>query len=157
MANQVKSKVSKTKSATASKDSKAEGAKPGAQLNRRKIFKFLTVFSLMVGIPVGTSLITSKMDTLVAAMLIPAFLFYTIFNMQTYKQARRTPYLPLALHTVCFLIVNLSFWIVALFVYLQDGKLDVSFKYAIPAMGIFWGLNLMIHTVASIAGSGFEE
>jgi hypothetical protein len=126
-------------------------------LTTRSIFKFIVIFCLLVAIPASTALITEKVDTLTTALLIPAFIYYVIFNLRSYKSAQSIPYLALALHATSYMIVNLSFWLAALFVYLQNGSLDLSFKYTIPAMGIFWGINLLIHCLASFAGSGFEE
>ncbi|MFT4186625.1 MAG: hypothetical protein QM613_05280 [Micrococcaceae bacterium] len=95
-----------------------------------------------------------------ALALLPAFFYYLYFNSRASSKLNRVRFGKLITHFITFLIVNLSYHIHAAIVVnhanntmtLPSGWYGVLF-----GMFVIWGIALAIHTVISIANSGFEE
>lgn len=107
-----------------------------------------------------------KNDVLTALILVVIAAYYYIFNLINKVNLKKIRFGFLISHFICYLIVNLSYLILAFIIFadstitiIGDGFISIPKQWsgALFFMPIFWGLGLLIHTIVSIAQRGFEE
>lgn len=84
---------------------------------------------------------------------------YFVFYRANYLSLRRVRYGRLTAHVIGFVIVNGSYWLHAAYLWGsgQGSVVNADWYGLLFGMGLFWGLGLTIHAVATIAGKGFED
>lgn len=108
----------------------------------------------------------NKIDLISQLLLVGVALYYAWYHIVSKDQLSKLRFGRLVAHLVGFLIVNLSYHAHAFILFVTDNpaiKGTDSFPINSGWFGVlfgmmtFWGLGLLIHTIASISNRGFEE
>lgn len=99
-------------------------------------------------------------------LFVGVFLYYVYYNITSKKLLSRVRYGLLVAHVASFLIVNIPFHLYAFILFMSNNDaIRGNENFAISpdwygvlfGMTTFWGIGLLVHTVASVANRGFEE
>jgi hypothetical protein len=104
--------------------------------------------------------------TLPLLLFVGVFLYYVYYNLTSKKLLSRVRYGLLVAHVTSFLIVNIPFHLYAFILFMSNNAairgnenfaMSPDWYGVLFGMTTFWGIGLLVHTVASVANRGFEE
>lgn len=99
----------------------------------------------------------SEVNAWTALLLVCIAIYSFVFNYHNFKSIRKVAYLEYKIHAVTYLLINLSFWLHATYLYLVDFSFSSAWKGALFAMPLFWGIGLLFHTFGTLISKGYEN
>lgn len=139
------------------------------QINKykRSLLQYTTVMiALSTLLQIFIAVRGNHIDFLSQLFLAVIAVYYFWYHYTTKNQLSKIRFGRLVAHLIGFLVVNLSYHIHALILFVtsnpaikgSDGfTIDPSWFGVLFGMFSFWGIGLLIHLLASIANRGFEE
>lgn len=124
------------------------------------------MFVSCVVLQIAITLRDNKIDLISQLLLVGIAIYYVWYNITSKDQLSKLRFGRLVAHLVGFLVVNLSYHTHAFVLFVTNNpaiKGTDSFPINSGWFGVlfgmmtFWGLGLLIHTVALITNRGFEE
>ena len=108
----------------------------------------------------------NNIDVVSQLFLAVIALYYAWYNYVSRDQLRRVRFGRVISHMIVFLVVNVSYHLHALILFTsnssaitgtKDFGINEDWFGLLFGMTTFWGLGLLVHTIASVANRGFEE
>ena len=143
--------------------------KPVEQANKYKK-SLLTYTAVMITLSTLLQIIIAirgnHIDLLSQALLVGIAVYYFWYQSATKSQLTKLRFGRLIAHLIGFLVINLSYHIHALILFITDspaikgnGEFSMDAAWFGVLFGMFcgWGVGLLFHLIASIANRGYEE
>jgi hypothetical protein len=138
------------------------------EINSKKILLPYTLIMLtMTTIMQVINIIRGNIyDLSSGSMLFIIFLYYLYSNYRNHSSLKKVRFGLLISHYIAYFLVNLSFVIASFAIYwnsiftiIGDGYIQLPKEASgvLCFMPIFWGVGLLVHTIASVANRGYEE
>lgn len=124
----------------------------------------MIIFSTLLQIIVAIR--GNRIDLLSQLLLVCIAIYCFWYQLVTKSQLTKMRFGRLIAHLIGFLVINLSYHIHALLLFITDNPaikgsgeftIDATWFGVLFGMFCFWGAGLLIHLIASIANRGFEE
>jgi len=138
-----------------------------AQEAKRSLLRYTGIMLVScIVLQIIIALRDNRIDLVSQLLLVGIAVYYAWYNITAKDLLCRVRFGRLVAHFIGFLIVNLSYHAHAFILYAsnnpairgtQDLGIDSAWFGVLFGMTTFWGIGLLIHTIASIANRGFEE
>ncbi len=139
------------------------------ELNAKKILLpyYITLLVLVTLMQTINITRNGNFNSLVSGlMLFAIFIFYMFYGIKQKSKLKKIRFGYLIFHFMTYTLVNISYTVAAFILYWNsiftitgDGYISMPKEAsgALYFMPIYWGIGLIIHTLASIFNRGFEE
>ncbi len=140
------------------------------ELNAKEVI--LPYALILLGLSVASHIVIALTDNRIGAVaqatVVVMALYYAYYHLKNNRKLAQIRFGKLVAHATGYLIVNLGFFVHALVLFVTgsnaiEGKadsplpIDPGWFGVLFGMASFWGIGLLIHSIASIAQRGYED